>query len=60
MQKEVVQVLNPFLFFMFSFQKTETHSMLCMMFNLHYKGLGLIIQFASKDRTLQIANEYDR
>jgi hypothetical protein len=30
------------------------------MLNPHYKGLGLIIQFVGKERTLQIANEYDR
>ncbi len=43
---------------MFSFQKTKAHSMLCMMLDPHYKGLGLVIQFVGKEKTLQITSEY--
>jgi hypothetical protein len=43
---------------MFSFQKTKTNNMLCMMLDPHYKGLGLVIQFVGKERTLQITSGY--
>jgi len=33
--------------------------MLCMMLNLCYKGLGVVIQFVGKKRALQITSEYD-
>jgi hypothetical protein len=60
MQKQVVrQVLNPFLSFMASFQKANAHNMLAMMLYLHFKGLGLVIQYVGKERTLHIASEYD-
>jgi hypothetical protein len=32
---------------------------MCMMLNPCYKGLGLVIQFVSKEITLKIANECD-
>jgi hypothetical protein len=56
----MVQVLNPFLSFVVSFQKVKTHNMLCMMLDACYKGLGLAIQFVGKERTWQIIGEYDR
>ncbi len=40
MQNQVVQVLNLFLSFMHFIQKAD---MLCMMLDLCYKGLGLVI-----------------
>jgi hypothetical protein len=60
MKKEVVQVLNPFLSFVVSFQKAKTHNMLCMMLEACYKGLGLAIQFLGKERAWQIVSQYDR
>jgi hypothetical protein len=33
--------------------------MLCMILNPCYKGVGLIIQFVGKEKTLQIVSEYD-
>jgi hypothetical protein len=57
--RQMVQVLNPFLFFMLSFQNNKSHNMLCMMLDRCYKRLGLIIQFVSKEKALQIASEYD-
>jgi hypothetical protein len=30
----------------------KVHKMLAMMFYLHYKGLGIIIQFVDKERAL--------
>jgi hypothetical protein len=33
--------------------------MFAMMLDLYYKGLGLIIQFVGKHKTLQITNEHD-
>jgi hypothetical protein len=56
--KQMVQVLNPFLSFMFSFQNNKAHKMLCMMLNPCYKGLGLVIQFVGKERALQIGSKY--
>jgi hypothetical protein len=41
MQKQMVQVLNPFFLFVISFQKTKIHNILVMMSNPHYKGLGV-------------------
>jgi hypothetical protein len=34
--------------------------MLAMMLDLHYKGLGLVIQHVGKEKALQIASEYDK
>ncbi len=59
MQKQVVQVLNPFLSFMASFQKAKAHNMLAVMLNPCFKGLGLVIQYVGKERTLHIVGEYD-
>ncbi len=59
MQKQVVQVLNPFLSFMASFQKAKIHNMLAMMLDLCFKGLGLVIQYVGKERALHIIREYD-
>ncbi len=50
--------MNPFFLFMISFQKTKVH-MLAILLNPCYKGLKLVIQFVNKEKTLQIANEYD-
>jgi hypothetical protein len=41
MQKQVVGVLGPFFPFMLSFQKPKVHTMLCIILNPYYKGLGL-------------------
>jgi hypothetical protein len=54
----MIQVLNPFLLFMVSFQKTKIH-VLAILLNPCYKGLKLVIQYVNKEKTLQIANEYD-
>jgi len=43
---------------MVSFQKTKVH-MLAILLNPCYKGLKVVIQFVNKEKTLQIANEYD-
>ncbi len=59
MQKQVVQVLNPFLSFMASFQKAKVHNMLAMMLDPHFKWLRLVIQYVNKEKTLHIAGEYD-
>jgi hypothetical protein len=44
---------------MASFQKAKAHNMLAMILDLHFKGLGLVIQYVDKERTLHIAGEYD-
>jgi len=41
------------------FQKARAHNMLAMILNLRFKGLGLVIQYVGKERTLHIASEYD-
>jgi len=60
MQKQVVQVLHPFLLFMLSFQPHKAHNMLAMMLNPHCKGFGLVIIYVGKEMALQIIDEYDR
>jgi hypothetical protein len=55
----MVKVLDPFLLFMLSFQQDKIHNMLAMMLDPHFKRLGLLIQYVGKERTLQIASEYD-
>jgi len=60
MQRQVVGILSPFFSFMLSFQKPKIHTMLCMILNPLYKGLGLVIKFVGKERALQIVSEYDR
>lgn len=59
MQGQIVYVLNPFLSIMVFVQLTKVHNMLVMMLDLYYKGLWFIIQYVSKEITLQIASEYD-
>jgi hypothetical protein len=59
MQSKVVQAINPFLSFMHFFQKAKTHNMLCIMLDPCYKGLGLVIHFVGKEKTLQIIGAYD-
>ncbi len=44
---------------MFLFQEAKAHNMLCMMLNLRYKTLGLVIHFIGKGETLQFVGEYD-
>jgi hypothetical protein len=51
-KKQVVQVLNFFLSFMFSFQESKAHNMLCMILNLCYRTMGFVIQFIGKERAL--------
>jgi hypothetical protein len=34
--------------------------MLAMMLDLHYKGLGLVIQYVGKEKAFQIADEYGK
>jgi hypothetical protein len=60
MQRQVVGVLSTFFSFMFFFQKPKVHTMLCMILNPYYKGLGIVIKFVGKERALQIVSEYDR
>jgi hypothetical protein len=43
---------KPFPFIYGLFPKAKIHNMLAMMLNPHYKGLGLIIQFIDKEKTL--------
>jgi len=51
--------LKPIFFFYAFFPKTKAHSMLCTILGPHCKGLGIAIQFLDKERTLQIASEYN-
>jgi hypothetical protein len=60
MQKQVVQVLDPFLPFMLSFQPHKAHNMLAMVLNPHYKGFELVILYVGKEMALQIVDEYDK
>jgi hypothetical protein len=60
MQKQVVQLLDPFLSFMLSLQPHKAHNMLAMMLNPHCKGLGLVILYVGKEMTFHIIDEYDR
>ncbi len=59
MQKQVVQVLNPFVSCMASFQKAKVPNMLAMMLDPRFKGLLFVIQYVGKERTLHIVGEYD-
>jgi hypothetical protein len=45
---------------MASFQKAKTHNMLAMMLHPCFKGLGLVIQYVGKEKTLHMVGEYDR
>jgi len=60
MQKQVVQVLDPFISFMLSFQPHKAHNMLAIMLNPHCEGLGLVILYVGKEMALQIIDDYDR
>jgi hypothetical protein len=45
---------------MLGFQHYTAHNMLAMMLDLHYKGLGVVIQYVCKNRAFQIVGEYDK
>ncbi len=59
MQKHVVGVLKPFLSFLVAPQIPKAHNMLALMLDPHFKGLRLVIQYVSKEKTLQIVGDYD-
>jgi hypothetical protein len=60
MQKQVIVIMEPFLSFMLSFQPNKAHNMLVLMLDFQYKGLGLVIQYVSKQNALYIASEHDK
>ncbi len=45
---------------MLSFQLRKAHSMLALMLDLWYKGLGLVIDYSGKERDFQTVGKYDR
>jgi hypothetical protein len=45
---------------MLGFQPHKVHNMLAIMLDPRSKGLGLVIDYVGKERTFQIAWEYDR
>ncbi len=60
---QILQQCTPkqgYKFLIISFQPHKAQSMLAMMLNSCYKSLGLVIQYADKERALHIVNEYDR
>lgn len=52
--------MDPFLSFLFFFQTYKTHKYVGNDVRFHYKGLGLVIQYVGKDKTIQVVDEYDR
>jgi len=60
MRKQVVTVLSTFFSFMVTFKEHKAHNILSMMLAPCYKGLGLVIQYVGKDKTMQIICEYDK
>jgi len=60
MRKQVVTILNAFFSFMVIFKEHKAHNILSMMLDPCYKGLGLVIQYVGKDKTMQIIHEYDK
>lgn len=52
MKKKSGTSLKLFPFIYVFFQEAKAHNMLCMVLNLRYKTLGLIIQFIGKERAL--------
>jgi hypothetical protein len=48
----MVLVLNLFFSFMVYFQKVKAYYTLAMTLDTCYKGLGLVIQFIGKEKTL--------
>jgi hypothetical protein len=61
MQKQVVGVLEPFLSFLVALQTHEAHNIheAQNMLDPSFKGLGLIIQYVGKERTLQVVGDYE-
>jgi hypothetical protein len=51
--------MEPFLSFLVTPQTHKAHKMLALMFNPHFKGLGLIIQYVGKEKALQVASDYN-
>jgi hypothetical protein len=45
---------------MLGFQHYKAYNMLALMLDPHYKRLGVVIQYVSKNRVLQIVGEYDK
>jgi hypothetical protein len=60
MQIEVVSVLKLLLAFVSSFQPHHAHSMLVIIFDLHFKNLQLIGVYVGLELAMQVATNYDR
>jgi hypothetical protein len=54
MQKQLVQILNPFFLCMVFFQKTKTHNMMTLMLEFCYEGLRLVNQWVGKGEAQQV------
>jgi hypothetical protein len=52
--------MEPFLSFMLGFQPRKANSMLALMLDPRYSGLGLVIDYVSKEWALQITKKYDK
>jgi hypothetical protein len=56
----MVTVISAFFSFMVTFQEHKAHNILSMMLDPCYKGLGVVIQYVGKEKTMQILGECDR
>ncbi len=54
-----MRVLEHFLSFLVAPQTHKIHNMLVLMLDPHFEGLGLVIQYGGKERTFQVASDYD-
>jgi hypothetical protein len=52
--------MEAFLSFMLGFQPRKANSMLALMLDPRYSGLGLVIDYVSKEWALQITKKYDK
>ncbi len=57
---EVINVLEPFLAFVVTFNVVTSHNMCALQLDPRFKGLQCIMEYVGRDKTATIVEEYDR
>jgi hypothetical protein len=56
---EVINVLEPFLAFVMTFNVVISHNMCVLQLNPRFKGLQCIMEYVGWDRVVTIVKQYD-
>jgi hypothetical protein len=59
MARQVADVLRPFLSFARKFEEGSAHNMICLMLDLHFKGLEVIVDYVGCGVAKEVVDEYN-